>query len=68
MRSIVNKFIKLYDEMSVPKPNMLTKKALILFSSMTGNTSKVAQSLSQGLTDVGVETNIINIKNDWKIS
>ena len=63
LRKDVNKFIKLYDEMSVPKPNMLTKKALILFSSMTGNTSKVAQSLSQGLTDVGVETNIINIKN-----
>jgi flavorubredoxin len=30
---------------------------------MTGNTSKIAQNLAQGIKEMGVETNIVNIKN-----
>lgn len=62
LRKDVQKYIDFYDEMSAT-PSVSDKKALILFSSMTGNTSKVAQNLSQGLTEMGIETNIVNIKN-----
>lgn len=62
LRNNAKDYIKLYDEMS--KVELSTdKKALILFSSMTGNTSKVAQNLAQGIKEMGVETNIVNIKN-----
>jgi flavorubredoxin len=61
LRKDAYKYIDLYDEMSCVEGK--TKKALILFSSMTGNTGKVAQSLSNGLMEVGVETNVINTKN-----
>lgn len=62
LRKDVQKYIDFYDEMSAI-PTASDKKALILFSSMTGNTSKVAQNISQGLIEMGVETNIVNIKN-----
>lgn len=62
LRKDVQKFIGYYDEMSdIPKAS--GKKALVLFSSMTGNTSKVAQGISQGLSEMGIETNVVNIKN-----
>jgi flavorubredoxin len=61
LRDNVGRYIDLYDEMS--KTKKANKKALILFSSMTGNTSKVAQSISCGLEDMGVETDVINVKN-----
>lgn len=62
LRKDVQKYIDLYDEMS--KINLSTdKKALILFSSMTGNTSKIAQGIKEGLLEMGVETNVINAKN-----
>lgn len=62
LRENVQKYIKLYDEMSQLEVST-DKKALILFSSMTGNTSKVAQSIKEGLVEMGVETNVVNIKN-----
>lgn len=62
LRKDVQKYIDFYEEMSVT-PSSTDKKALILFSSMTGNTSKVAQNISQGLIEMGIETDIINIKN-----
>lgn len=62
LRDDAKKYIDLYDEMS--RVELSTdKKALILLSSMTGNTSKIAKYLSEGLTEMGVETNIINTKN-----
>ncbi|TDT52065.1 FprA family A-type flavoprotein [Fonticella tunisiensis] len=61
LRSNAKKYIALYDEMS--QKVSTDKKALILFSSMTGNTAKIAQYISQGLNDMGVETNVINTKN-----
>lgn len=62
IRKDVQKYIDIYDEMSYI-PSKPDKRALILFSSMTGNTSKIAQNISQGLTSMGVETNIVNIKS-----
>jgi flavorubredoxin len=62
LRENVQKYIDLYDEMSQVETST-DKKALILFSSMTGNTSKVAQGIKDGLVEMGVETNVVNIKN-----
>jgi flavorubredoxin len=62
LRKDVQKYIALYDEMSQVETST-DKKALILFSSMTGNTSKVAQGIKEGLVEMGVETNVVNIKN-----
>jgi flavorubredoxin len=62
LRENVQKYIDLYDELSQVELST-DKKALILFSSMTGNTSKVAQGIKEGLSEMGVETNVVNIKN-----
>jgi flavorubredoxin len=62
LRENVQKYIDLYDELSQVETST-DKKALILFSSMTGNTSKVAQGIREGLIEMGVDTNVVNIKN-----
>lgn len=62
LRENVQKYIDLYDELSQVELST-DKKALILFSSMTGNTSKVAQGIKEGLSEMGVETNVVNIKS-----
>lgn len=64
LRENVQKFISLYDEMSQPKED--DKKALILFSTMTGNTTKVAKLIGEGLEDKGIEHRIMNAKNAQK--
>lgn len=61
LRSNAQNFINIYDEMS--QKTATNKKTLILFSSMTGNTSRIAQFISQGLMDMGVETSVVNVKN-----
>lgn len=61
LRTNVDNYINIYDEMSKAKNG--NKKAVILFSSMTGNTSKIAQHISHGFEETGVETSIMNIKN-----
>lgn len=62
LRKEVKKYIDLYDKMS--SVDLSTdKKALILFSSMTGNTSKIAQYLKEGLDEMGVQVNALNTKN-----
>jgi flavorubredoxin len=62
LRKDVQSFIELYDSMSFIE-NDVPKKALVLFSSMTGNTGKVAQNISRGLNDLKVETTVVNVKN-----
>ena len=62
LRENVQKYIDLYDELSQVEIST-DKKALILFSSMTGNTSKVAQGIKEGIALMGVETIVVNIKN-----
>ena len=61
LRSNPEKFIQAYDEMSQPKKE--NKKALILFSTMTGNTTKIAKLIAEGLEGKGIEHRIINVKN-----
>lgn len=61
LRENVQSFINAYDTMS--QPNDEDKKALILFSTMTGNTTKIAKFLGEGLEDKGIEHRIINTKN-----
>lgn len=60
LRNNAKKFIDLYDKMSLK--NTSNKKALILYSSMTGNTGKIANDIYEGLTDSGIEARIINAK------
>lgn len=61
LRTNVEKYIGLYDEMSAK--SVTGKKALILYSTMTGNTGKIANDIYEGLTETGVETSIINVKS-----
>jgi flavorubredoxin len=63
LRSDAKKYIDLYDEMSTVDLNKIDKKALILFSSMTGNTGKIAKALAEGLNSTHIKTEIFNIKN-----
>jgi flavorubredoxin len=63
LRDNVQKYIDLYDAMSKNTSKSSIKRALVLFSTMTGNTTKIAQSLSQGLEELGVEATTINVKN-----
>jgi len=64
LRENVQKFINSYDTMSQPSDE--NKKALILFSTMTGNTTKIAKLIGEGLEDKGIEHRIINTKNASK--
>ncbi|MDP4147120.1 MAG: FprA family A-type flavoprotein [Bacillota bacterium] len=61
LRDNAKMFIDLYEEMSLK--DTYGKKALILFSSMTGNTGKLANDIYEGLTDSGIETRIVNVKS-----
>ncbi len=61
LRENASKFIEAYDKMSQPSDE--NKKALILYSTMTGNTKKVANYLAEGLEDKGIEFKVMNIKN-----
>lgn len=58
IRKDTQKFIDVYDEMSRPLEKI--KKALIVFSSMTGNTKRISNYLAEGLKEKGIETDIIN--------
>ncbi|MFT9495299.1 FprA family A-type flavoprotein [Anaerosolibacter sp.] len=60
LRSDAKQYIEAYDEMSKPKGN---KKAAILFSTMTGNTTKVAKFIAEGLEEKGIEFRSINVDN-----
>ncbi|MDP4090740.1 MAG: flavodoxin domain-containing protein, partial [Bacillota bacterium] len=61
LRDNAGKFIELYDSMSLK--NKANKKALILYSSMTGNTGKIANDIYEGLTESGIETSIVNARS-----
>jgi flavorubredoxin len=63
LREDANAFIKVYDEMSTLGNAAKPKKVTIVFSTMTGNTTKIAQRLVKGLEETGVETSVFNLKN-----
>ncbi len=65
LRKNAKEFIDLYDEMS--KPSTKKKKALVLFSTMTGNTKKIANHLAKGLEEKEIEVESININNSVDI-
>lgn len=63
LRENVQKYIDLYDRMSsIPNKN-LEKKALILYSSMTGNTGKIGEDIGEGLRNLGIDSKVINVKS-----
>lgn len=61
LRRNVIDYINTYDRMS--QPSIAGKKVLILFSTMTGNTTKVAKYIGEGLEEKGIEYRIINVAN-----
>jgi len=63
LRKDAAKFIQMYDEMSSLPAQEEPKKVTIVYSTMTGNTTKIAQKLAEGLEKTGVETSIFNLKN-----
>lgn len=62
LRENASRFIEIYDVMSKPKSE--NKKALIVYSTMTGNTKKLAEKLSSGLEDKGIDTEMINVTRE----
>jgi Uncharacterized flavoproteins len=63
LRENPEKFIKIYDEMSDMKGRGAEKNVVIAFSTMTGNTMKVAKALVNGLKDAGVSSQVFNLKD-----
>jgi flavorubredoxin len=63
LRDNPKKYIDIYDEMSKVDFNSLNKKALILYSTMTGNTGKIAKALGDGFSEINIKTDTFNIKN-----
>lgn len=63
LRENAASFIGLYDDMSKDSGNNKTRKVAVVFSTMTGNTAKVAQRLAKGLEDGGIATSVFNLKN-----
>lgn len=61
LRDNPKKYVDMYDEMSKPNKD---KKALILYSTMTGNTKRIANHIAEELESAGIETNTMNIKED----
>lgn len=55
------KYIDIYDEMSKPKED---KKALVLYSTMTGSTRKVANHIADELNEQNIDTTVMNIKEN----
>lgn len=61
LRDRAKDFIDMYDALS--QKSSQDKKAMILYSTMTGNTGKIANKIYEGLTDAGIETSILNVKS-----
>ncbi len=65
LRQDVKSFIDAYDVMS--RPNDEDKQALILYSTMTGNTKNIANYIAEGLEKKSIVTQTINVKNGVKM-
>ncbi len=66
LRENVQDFIDIYDQMS--KPTKIEKKALILYSSMSGNTKKIADNLKVGLEEKNIQVETINVSHKVNIT
>ncbi|MBC2456562.1 FprA family A-type flavoprotein [Clostridium beijerinckii] len=62
IRDEVQSFIDIYDNMS--KNTELDKKALILYSTMTGNTKKIAGIFKEKFEEQNITSNIIDVNKD----
>jgi len=62
IRDEVQSFIDIYDNMS--KNTGLDKKALILYSTMTGNTKKIAGIFKEKFEEQNITSNIIDVNKD----
>ncbi|WP_202709291.1 FprA family A-type flavoprotein [Sporosalibacterium faouarense] len=65
LRENVDKFIDTYDEMS--KPSKEDKEALIVYSTMTNNTKKIANYILEGLEDKGIPAKVIKADKNTNI-
>jgi flavorubredoxin len=61
LRNNPKKYIDLYDEMSKPNKD---KNALILFSTMTGNTKRISKYIAEELELQGIKTEMMSIKEN----
>lgn len=62
LRENVANFIDLYDKMSASKEPADRKSVVIAYSTMTGNTGKIAEKLARGLENANVQVTIYNLK------
>ncbi|WP_432402717.1 FprA family A-type flavoprotein [Wukongibacter sp. M2B1] len=65
LRNNAQRFVDSYDEMS--KASDEIKKALIVFSSMTGNTKRIANHIANALGEKGIVTDIIDANDKVNI-
>jgi len=65
LRNNPQKYIDIYDKMS--RATNKEKRALILYSTMTGNTRNIAKQLRDGLEEKQITTKVINIKKNTDI-
>lgn len=63
LREDPQRFISLYDEMSALSTSGETKRVTIVYSTMTGNTRKLAQQLAEAIADQGMVVSEYNLKN-----
>lgn len=59
LREKVSDFIQIYDDMS--RNNNTSRKALVLFSSMTGNTKKIAEEIKRIYDDNKIQMNMVDV-------
>lgn len=59
IRQDVEKFLSIYDERS--RNTHTAKSALILYSTMTGNTKKIAQLLEESMKENGINTKVLDV-------
>ena len=65
LRENVQEFINIYDRLSKPVPS--NKKALIIYSTMSGNTKKIAHDLKTGLEEKNIEVESLNVSHNINI-
>lgn len=63
LRHNPQEFIRIYDELSDIKEEKMDKKVVVVYSTMTGNTAKLAARLEEGLKGAGVKTTVFDLKN-----
>lgn len=63
LRHNPDEFIKIYDDLSDIVDKGTKKKVVVVYSTMTGNTAKLAGKLAEGLKESGVDTTVFNLRN-----